>query len=120
MPVGTTNLNHQRRVRALADLAEGMARWRLWFHLGWSDILQRYRRSVLGPFWLTASMAIMVLSLGVLYGELFKVKLSEFIPFICVGLIIWGFISSILIEGGSVFTAHELFIKQIRLPYTVY
>jgi len=114
------NSAESRRILVFEDIKGGIILWRLWFTLGWSDILQRYRRSVLGPFWLTASMAIMVLSLGVLYGELFKVKLSEFIPFICVGLIIWGFISSILIEGGSVFTAHELFIKQIRLPYTVY
>jgi hypothetical protein len=54
------NLSQQRRARAVADLIEGIARWRLWFRLGWNDIAQRYRRSVLGPFWLTASMAIMV------------------------------------------------------------
>ena len=47
-------------------------------------------------------------------------SVSEFIPFICVGFIVWGLISSILNEAGGVFTANELFIKQIRLPYTIY
>jgi len=110
----------RQRYLVLVDSWDGLRLWRVWFTLGWSDILQRYRRSVLGPFWLTTSMGIMVLSLGLLYGQLFKVPIAEFIPFICVGLIIWGFISSILNEAGSVFTANESFIKQIRLPYTVY
>jgi len=109
-----------RKRLVLEDTWGGLRLWRVWFNLGWNDILQRYRRSLLGPFWLTASMAIMVLSLGLLYGLLFKIPISEFIPFVCTGLIVWGFISSILNEAGAVFTANELFIKQIRLPYTIY
>jgi homopolymeric O-antigen transport system permease protein len=105
---------------AKEDMVGGVAHWRIWIALGWSDVVQRYRRSVLGPFWLTASMAIMVVSLGLLYGTLFKVTVSEFMPFVCVGVLAWGFISSLLVDAGSLFTANELFIKQIRLPFSIY
>jgi hypothetical protein len=30
------------------------------------DIRQRYRRAVIGPFWITISMLVMVISLGVI------------------------------------------------------
>ena len=73
---------------ALLDVSAGLAVWRLWGKMGWNDILQRYRRSLLGPFWLTASMAIMVVSLGVLYAELFKTSIHDFLPFLCVGLLV--------------------------------
>jgi lipopolysaccharide transport system permease protein len=106
--------------RALSDLAAGLALWPLWGRLGWYDILQRYRRSVLGPFWLTLSMAIMVIALGVLYAELFNTPIHDFLPFLCVGLLVWNFISSFLTEGGTLFTGAESHIKQIRLPYSVY
>ena len=33
----------------LRALVEGLARWELWATLGWHDIKQRYRRSVIGP-----------------------------------------------------------------------
>ncbi|HTM85414.1 MAG TPA: ABC transporter permease, partial [Mycobacterium sp.] len=33
--------------RARADLVDGFGRRELWLHLGWQDIKQRYRRSVL-------------------------------------------------------------------------
>jgi len=105
---------------ALADLMGGLRAWPLWVRLGWNDILQRYRRSMLGPFWLTASMAIMVLALGILYAELFRTPVRDFMPYLCVGLLIWYLMSSFLLEGGVLFTGAESYIKQIRLPYSVY
>ena len=45
---------------AWQDLAQGLRMYAVWGMLGWQDIRQRYRRSVLGPFWLTISTAIMV------------------------------------------------------------
>ena len=107
-------------VVALSDALEGLTLWRLWVTLGWNDILQRYRRSILGPFWLTASMAIMVIALGVLYAELFKMPINEFLPFLCVGLLVWNLLSTFLVEGGALFTGSESYIKQIRLPYSTY
>ena len=105
---------------AIQDIVDGATLWRLWGRLGWNDILQRYRRSLLGPLWLTASMAIMVIALGVVYAKIFKMQLHEFMPFLCVGLLIWNFVSSVLAESGSLFIGSESYIKQIRLPYSVY
>jgi lipopolysaccharide transport system permease protein len=105
---------------AFSDLANGLALWRLWLRLGWNDILQRYRRSMLGPFWLTASMAIMVITLGFLYAKLFNTPIHDFLPYFCVGLLVWNLMSSFLLEGGTLFIGAESYIKQVRLPYSVY
>lgn len=113
---GTNNATEM----ALNDLIDGVSRWKLWGTLGWNDILQRYRRSLLGPFWLTASQGIMVISLGVLYAELFKTDIHDFLPFLCIGLLIWTFLSSFLTEAGTLFVGSESYIKQIRLPYSLY
>lgn len=102
------------------DVVSGLGLWRLWGRLGWNDILQRYRRSALGPFWLTASMSIMVVSLGVLYATLFDTPIDNFLPFLCVGLLLWSLISTFLTEGGGLFTGSESYIKQVRLPYSIY
>jgi ABC-2 type transport system permease protein/lipopolysaccharide transport system permease protein len=105
---------------AWSDMVAGLASWRLWLRLGWNDILQRYRRSILGPFWLTASMAIMIVALGILYSGLFEMPIGDFLPFLCVGMLVWNLISSFLTEAGTLFTGSESYIKQIRLPYSVY
>lgn len=107
-------------VAACSDMVAGLASWRLWLRLGWNDILQRYRRSILGPFWLTASMALMIVSLGILYAGLLNTPIEDILPYLCVGLLVWNLISSFLTESGTLFTGSESYIKQIRLPYSVY
>lgn len=108
------------RALAVADLAEGIARWRLWGLLAWQDIKQRYRRSSLGPFWLTISMGVMIATLGLLYGKLFKMEIQEYLPFLCLGLLTWTFISTSITEGCTVFITSESVIKQIKLPLSSY
>jgi len=117
--IGQRQMRSQAQM-AFQDVIDGLSLWRLWGKLGWNDILQRYRRSLLGPLWLTASMAIMVVSLGLVYSKIFKAELHDFIPFLCVGLLVWNFIAAILSESGTLFTGAESYIKQIRLPYSVY
>ncbi|WP_353861967.1 ABC transporter permease [Azospirillum formosense] len=106
--------------RARQDLSEGLRRWSLWSKLGWQDIRKRYRRSVLGPFWLTLSMAIQVACLGLIYGTLFKIDLDGYLPFLAIGLASWTFIASILNEGCASFIELEALIKNVRIPMSVH
>jgi ABC-type polysaccharide/polyol phosphate export permease len=105
---------------AFHDLVDGISNWRLWSMIGWIEIRQRYRRSALGPFWLTISMAVTVLTLGLLYGNLFNIDIGTYIPFICLGMVCWDFISKTIIESCGAFLNLEHVIKQIRLPLTVH
>ncbi|WP_217899367.1 galactan export ABC transporter permease subunit Wzm/RfbD [Blastococcus mobilis] len=106
--------------RAVADLRGGWAQRQLWAHLGWQDIRQRYRRSVLGPIWITISMAVTAVALGVLYAGLFGNDLSVQLPYILVGFIIWAFISGCISEGSEVFIANEGLIRQLPAPLSVH
>ncbi len=105
---------------ALSDIKNGIKSVPIWSVLGWQDIKQRYRRSVLGPFWLTISTAIMVAALGVLYANLLGQEVESFIPHVGAGLIVWTFLSTLILESAFVFTTSEGMIKQIRMPLTVH
>jgi ABC-2 type transport system permease protein/lipopolysaccharide transport system permease protein len=105
---------------AVADLAAAVQLRPLWIRLGWNDILYRYRRSTLGPFWSTANMAITVIALGLVYSQIFNVPIRQLLPYVCAGLIVWSFISSIMLDAGALFSGSESYIKQIRLPYSLH
>src|SRR6185295_6078450 len=64
---------------AIADLIEGFRRWETWSVLAWNDIRQRYRRSTIGPFWLTLSMGITIAGLAYLYAGLFGQALQNYL-----------------------------------------
>jgi lipopolysaccharide transport system permease protein len=105
---------------AWRDFFEGLSLIQIWAMLAWHDIRQRYRRSVIGPFWLTISSGFMVGALGFVYSGLFDQDISKYLPFIAVGIIMWGFISSLFNEACTVFVSSESMLKQIRLPLMVH
>ena len=106
--------------RAVADLRQGLSQRELWLSLGWQDIKQRYRRSTLGPLWITIATGVMAVALGLLYSILFQIPLAEFLPHVTVGLIMWGFISGCIKEGAEVFIANEGLIKQLPSALSVH
>jgi ABC-2 type transport system permease protein len=106
--------------RAVADLIDGLRRHQLWLHLGWQDIKQRYRRSLLGPIWITIATGTTAVAMGGLYSKLFHLQLSEHLPYVTLGLIIWGFISASILEGAEVFVANEGLIKQLPTALSVH
>lgn len=106
--------------RAIADLRGGLQERQLWSHLGWQDIKQRYRRSVVGPLWITLSMAVTAIALGLLYSQLFGLQISTFLPYITVGFIVWNFMLGCLVEGTETFISNEGLIKHLPAPLSLY
>jgi ABC-type polysaccharide/polyol phosphate export permease len=98
----------------------GFQAHQIWGMLGWDDIRQRYRRSVLGPFWITLSMGVFILVLGVIYSRIFKMDIATYLPYLSVGLVVWGFISQTTSESCRAFQEGERILKQIKLPYGIY
>ena len=79
-PAAPTDRTSRSWLRAIDDIANGIRERELWGHLGWQDIKQRYRRSVIGPLWITVSMAITAVGLGPLYAVLFDQNVPTFLP----------------------------------------
>jgi ABC-type polysaccharide/polyol phosphate export permease len=105
---------------ALKDFKDGVSSIHLWHMLGWQEIRQRYRRSILGPFWLTISIGALIGGMGPLYGKLFGHDLATYFPYLAVSFIVWSLIAGLTNDCSNAFIAAEAFIKQIRLPLTVH
>jgi lipopolysaccharide transport system permease protein len=111
--------SNQKKLARL-DVLESFKKWRIWTMLSYQDIKLRYRRSMLGPFWITLSMAITVYSMGYLYGHLFHTNLETYFPFLVGGMLSWALVSICITELSEGFSVSEAMIKQIKLPFSVY
>ncbi len=106
--------------RAVIDLYDGMAQWRIWTALALFDIKGRYRRSKLGQFWITISMAITVCALGLVYSAIFKIELVVYLPLTAVSFIAWGLIASLVQECATVFIEAEGYVRSSPLPKSLF
>ena len=116
--MGSIEANHVSS--AARDLATGLIRQPVWWHLAWQEIQQRYRRSLLGPFWITLSTGIMVAAMGPLYGTLLNQPSGPYLRYLSVGLVIWTFLSGYLNEVCFAFISSAGLIKEVQIPFSTY
>ena len=100
------------------DISDGLRLWRLALHWAWMDTKLKYRRSVIGPLWITISVGATILGMGVVFSTLWGLPLGDFLPYICTGMITWGLITSLINEGAVVFINSENLLTQINLSAT--
>jgi lipopolysaccharide transport system permease protein len=107
----------QQPIQALPSVWRG---FRLSFFLGGQDVRLMYRRSVLGQFWITLSMAVTFAAIGSVFGLIFQSPIIEYLPFLGCGLVFFNFLSVIINEGSTSFITSEPFIRQLPLSPLIY
>jgi ABC-type polysaccharide/polyol phosphate export permease len=108
------------RVRAAAgDVAEGVRRWRSWTYLAVEQMKNRYRRTVIGPWWLTLETAAYVFGLAILFGAIFHQPLDEFVPYVGAGFIGYTLLAGLTRQAADVFVDNATTLTSTRQPLSV-
>ncbi len=84
------------------------------------DVRLAYRRSKVGPFWVTLSMLIQIVSMGVVFSLIFKIEIKDYLPWLAASQIIWGLFSSTLVESCQSIISGENIIKQMKISTTMF
>ena len=104
---------------ATQDLAGGLCRTELWSRLGWLEVKRRYRRTVIGPFWNSLSLAAYAVGIGLVGSGLWNQDIHSYLPYLISGLLVWNMISTIITESCALFVTSNGLLKSIRFEYSV-
>ena len=104
----------------LREFVRAAREWRIWLFLGLLDVKNRFRRSAVGPLWIFLSLIVTSAGAGLVYGVLFDQPLTQFLPILTAGLVVWTFLVTTLTEGGYAFVGAEGYIKQFSQPMQIY
>ncbi len=88
--------------------------------MAWQEIVIRYRRSVLGPFWITASNAIYIGSISIVFSALFHQEIKHYLLYMAIGVLVWNFMNQCIIDSTDAFIANAGFIKQVPIERSVF
>lgn len=105
---------------AVEDLLDVIKSSQLCLFLAWFDIRIRYRRSKIGPFWITISMAIFIIALGVVYSKLFKMSADDYLPNLATGYLFWTMIATMLSESPTIFVDNAAYLKDMKINLLVF
>ncbi|MFQ1021857.1 ABC transporter permease [Avibacterium paragallinarum] len=105
---------------AIDDIRLSLKNNYFWRALAWNDILNRYRRSTLGPLWITLSMAITIGAMAPLYASFFGMPINDFFPRLALGIITWGLLASSINEFTNTFQESANYLKQIKISFSIF
>jgi lipopolysaccharide transport system permease protein len=106
-------------VAGIADLLGGIRYWRVWHLIGVRELRHRYARSKLGQFWLMLSTAAMIGVLTVVFALLFNQSIQQLMPYIGTSVIIWNYLSQIIIECTSIFVGQASLYRNQKMNFSV-
>jgi lipopolysaccharide transport system permease protein len=98
----------------------GWGKRQLWWSIAYQDLIAAYRRSILGPFWITLQSFAFVLGISVVYGALFKIDFVEFLPYVAIGFLFWNLITSLVNGSTTAYVASSHYIRSSSLPLSMY
>lgn len=75
----------------------------------------RYKRSVLGPFWISLSLAALVLGLALLYGAIFQQEFKSYVTFLLAGLVVWFHLSTMITESTGLLQESEAHLRSVPI-----
>ncbi|RUP29391.1 MAG: hypothetical protein EKK45_10850 [Curvibacter sp.] len=114
--VGVLGVSMMQLHKLYKDVWDSLRIWRFWVHLGWEDVARQYRRSILGPIWITLNTGLFIFVFGLIGAQLFKSGVHEYLPYLCVGHVVFTYISLLINEGCQVFMQAEPYLKQAPFP----
>jgi ABC-type polysaccharide/polyol phosphate export systems, permease component len=119
-----TDMEDRGRLRLLAttgseDLLHGLQRYDLWGRIGFMEIKRRYRRTLIGPFWSTISLAVFIAVMSAVGVGLWKQTVREYMPFLASGMMVWLLISTMISESCTLFINSQHLFSRMRIDYSI-
>jgi ABC-type polysaccharide/polyol phosphate export permease len=100
----------------LADFRQAFTLRGLWWALAREDIVDSFRRTLLGPLWIALSYVLFVAAIYIAIGP----TDPSFLTYLAVGLLVWNFISDCIGAAPMLFVREAAFVQGTTLPFSLY
>lgn len=104
----------------LLDIVEAFKLWRFWLILSKFDIIKKYKRSFLGPWWISISTLILILSISFIYSGLFGLDFKKYILSLSLNLMIWFLIRDCIVESCNSLIESKNFLSNEKFNLIIF
>jgi ABC-2 type transport system permease protein len=100
---------------AIADIAGALHHFPNCVFLAVTAVRLRYRRSILGPLWISLTTAIFIFFIGYLYSGFIGTSFNEYLLNLALGWVLWHFISDSILQGAQTFQHASRIIQNTNI-----
>ncbi len=108
------------KAEALQDFLHGVSDHRVWWVFSTIAIKSRFRRTVIGPLWITVSLLIWIAMLSLVNSHLFNTPVLNSLPHLIIGMIFWTLITSVLNECSLSLIESEGYLRNLPVSPMCY
>jgi ABC-type polysaccharide/polyol phosphate export permease len=106
-PLGTTRDTMQSAKvlfsDAVADIEGALRQFHNCFFLALAEVRLRYRRTLLGPLWISLTTALFIFFISYLHSGFIVTNFRDYLLRLALGWIMWNFIYDSVIQGAQTF-----------------
>ena len=103
---------------ALSDITKAWRMRSVWIELAAEDVADPHLRSTLGPFWLLINYLALAGPFVLFFGN--TSSIGNYPAYVAVGLLIWLYMSELIINALTLFVREQNYIRGTLLPISVY
>jgi len=118
MPNGIISM--QSAVKAAQDIFRGFLRFNVSYTIAMEDLRLRYRRTLFGVLWLTATFSLFIAAKTFVFGGLMAVPLKEYTLYMSTAFLVWGFINATMTDACTVWINAEAWIRGVNVPKSTF
>ena len=105
---------------AIDDITGALSRFHGCYTLALTNVRMRYKRSILGPFWISLTTAFFIFFIGYLYSGFILTTFRDYLLNLALGWIMWHFISDSVLRGAQTFQLEAEAIQNTTIEKSVF
>ena len=105
---------------AIYDLTNGAKNHEFWMTFGMNDVKAKYKRSRLGQWWITLSVALFIFVIAGLFRGVFSVESDNYLAYVSVGYVLWLFMQDSINTGTVILAQAKPFLMQRKWPISTF
>jgi ABC-type polysaccharide/polyol phosphate export permease len=106
-------------IGTLGEIVRALGAWRIWGVTAVDDIMGRYRRTILGPLWITLGQAGFIAGLYLLRSK-FSAGDTNYLAYLAASIPTWGLLASFIVDGSNSLIKSKGFIDNYPIPMAVF
>lgn len=106
--------------KTFKDLRAGLSLYAVWLHQAYHVLSSKYKRTILGTFWIAGNFVATSMAISIVFGALFHQDLKTMLPYSMLGNLCGTLCLWVIADAPEMYIGSASIIKNHAYPFTYF